>query len=48
MNEKKMVCNTWKTRMTTIGMSKLRKMELFCQWGGLQAEVDDGKWVKTG
>jgi hypothetical protein len=35
MNEKKkMVCNTWKTRMKTIAMSKLRKMELFCQWWG--------------
>lgn len=29
-------------------LSKLRKMELFCQWGGLQEEEDEGKGVKTG
>jgi len=35
--------------MKTIAMSKLRKMELFCQCGGgFQEEEDKRKRIKTG
>ena len=48
MNEKKMAHNTQKTRMKTIAMSKLRKMELFCQWKGGGGITRRERWGKRG